>query len=231
MTTNPPKGRSPDDRPGEELQETIRGLVGDDQDAEVQEALAQAYHAIQDDQRPSTGLVIDQAAQLVDLGVGNISPREAILRMAGAGFDYQVAVTTYLDESVEGDSPLLSSPSGKDRERESAKVEGPEEGDAHVSDHDMEEESESSLAVCTNKVAVLQIRFVTNHPYPNRRNHRRPPSSAGTGWRTAESIGPWPRRARRTRPSSRLPFAGWTGGSTRSTATANRSISASQSGI
>ncbi|MCJ1466145.1 hypothetical protein MMC07_004764 [Pseudocyphellaria aurata] len=159
---SPRARRSPDDRPGEELQETIRGLISDDQDADVQEALAQAYHTIQDDQRPSTGLVIDQIAQLVDLGAGNISPREAILRMAGSRFDYQAAVTTYLDEPMEGGSPILSSPSGKERERESAEVEGLEEEDGHVSDHDMEEESESSTAEESSTAAVLRRTRMAN---------------------------------------------------------------------
>lgn len=145
---NPYKGRSPVDQHKEELKETIRGLISNRQDTEVQAVLRESYHAIQDNQRPSMGVVITQIAQLVDLGCGNISPREAIIRMAGTRLDYQAAVEAYLDEPEDGNSPLLSSPCGSERDGDPDKVEGLEEEDRRVSD-DTGEESESSQVVCT----------------------------------------------------------------------------------
>lgn len=94
------------------------------------------------------GVVVNQVAQLVELACGKISPREAIIRMAGSRYDYQAAAEAYLNEPEDGSFPLSSSPCGSERDGNPDKVEGPEEEDRRVSD-DTGEESESSLVVCT----------------------------------------------------------------------------------
>lgn len=152
-TTKHYKGRGPIDRSGEELQATIRDVIGDSQDTEVQEALRHSYHALQDDQRPSTGVVINQVAQLVNLAGGNISPREAILRMARARFNYQAAAGDYLERLEDGSSPSLSFSKEGERDGDPGKVEGRGEGDRRVR-ADTDEESESSSAVCTIVVSL-----------------------------------------------------------------------------
>lgn len=90
------------------------------------------------------GVLINKVAQLVDLA--GISPRDAILRMAGARFDYQAAAGQFLEELEEGTSSLSSLSSRNERGGDPDKVEGPEERDTGVSD-DTEEESEPSSAV------------------------------------------------------------------------------------
>lgn len=147
-TADPDKGQSPVDRHGEALEEAICDLVGNSEDTEVQEALHQSYHALQDEQRPSTGVIVNQTVQLVDLSASNISSREAILRMAGARFDYHAAVVKYLDEpEVDDSSSSLISPNGDERDEDPERVGGQVERDRCVF-YDTEKESESSSEVC-----------------------------------------------------------------------------------
>lgn len=98
-------------------------------------------------------MVINQIAQLVDLGGGNISPQQAILRMAGARFDYHAAVGEYLEGLRDGSSSSLSLPSGSDRGGDPDKSEGLGKGDCRVSD-DTEEDPESTSAVRTIIVSL-----------------------------------------------------------------------------
>lgn len=119
----------------------------------MQEALRQSYHALQDDQRPSTSVIVNRVAQLVELAGGNISPREAILRMARARFDYQVAVGEYLAEPEDASSSSLSSPNGSERDGDPERSQGRGERDGRVNE-DTEEEAESSSAVCKIGVSL-----------------------------------------------------------------------------
>lgn len=68
--------------------------------------------------------------------------------MAGARFDYHAAVGEYLEGLRDGSSSSLSLPPGSERGEDPDKSEGPGKGDYRVSD-DMEEDPESSSAVCT----------------------------------------------------------------------------------
>ncbi|MCJ1469121.1 hypothetical protein MMC07_007754 [Pseudocyphellaria aurata] len=139
-----PARPSPVDRDWEDLRATIRDLIRDDDNTEVQEALSR-YHRlhIPVNQRPSEGTVINRVAQLVDLANGRISPQEAILRMAGVRFDYQVAANAYLDEPVDGPSSACPSPRDGQSAGDQDEVEGQGEGDQGMSD-DAEDEPESS---------------------------------------------------------------------------------------
>lgn len=152
-TTNLYKGQSSADRHGEELRETIRNLLDDSQDAEIQEALLKCHQAVQRDQWPSIGVIVNQVAQLVDLTGSNMSPRDAILRMAEAKLDYQVAAGGYLEQPGGGNSPLLSSPSESERNGDADKVERQEEGD-HCINEDTEEDLEGSPGVCKIVVSL-----------------------------------------------------------------------------
>lgn len=146
-TTNLYKGQSSADRHGEEFRVTIRNLLDDGQDAEIQEALLKCYQAVQDDQGPSIGVIVNQAAQLVDLTGGNILPRDAILRMLEAKLDYQVAAGAYMEQPGDGSSTSLSSPSRSERDGDANRVEGQEEVDRCINE-DTKEELESSPSVC-----------------------------------------------------------------------------------
>ncbi|MCJ1265894.1 hypothetical protein MMC22_005776 [Lobaria immixta] len=133
---------SPVDQYGEELRATISDIISDSQDTEVQEILPKFFHIIQDDQRPSTEEVINKAAQLVELSGGNISPHEAILRIARAAFDYPAAADAYLAESGDGSLSISSLQSGSEID-EDPKVEAPGEGN-HLVSGETEEGLESS---------------------------------------------------------------------------------------
>lgn len=144
--TNHYIGRIPIDQPEEELRASIRDIISNGHDAEIQGALRQTYHALQDDRRPSPGVVINQAAQLVNLSGGSISPREAILRMARARYDYSSAARAYLEELEDGGSSSLSSPRGSERDGGPDGVKGKGEEYRRVSD-DTKKEQESSSRV------------------------------------------------------------------------------------
>ncbi|MCJ1263823.1 hypothetical protein MMC22_003693 [Lobaria immixta] len=90
-------------------------------------------------------MVINQVVQLVNLAGGNISPREAILRMAQARFNYQAAVGDYLERLEDGSSSSLSLSNRSERDGDPGKVERWGEKDRRVSD-DTDKESEFSLA-------------------------------------------------------------------------------------
>lgn len=77
------QGRSPVDQLGEELQATIRDLISDSQDTEVQEALRQSIRAFQDDQRPSTGVVVNQVDQLLTWSAAIPRPQKPTIRWLG----------------------------------------------------------------------------------------------------------------------------------------------------
>lgn len=98
-------------------------------------------------------MIVSEVVELIDLAGYSLSPREAILRMAGAGYDYQAAARAYLGELEDGSSSSLQSPSGIERAEDPEKVVGEGEGDRRVSD-DTEEESESSSEVCTIDVSL-----------------------------------------------------------------------------
>lgn len=151
-TINTYKGPSPVHRSREELRASINDIIGGAKDKEVQQAFCEFYHSLPDDQQPSAGVMIEEMAQLVELSGGNISTREAILRMARARFDYQAAVGAYLEEPRDSSSLLLSSPDRSERDGDPTKVEGPEE-DCRVSD-DTEEEPDSSSTVCITVVLL-----------------------------------------------------------------------------
>lgn len=68
-------------------------------------------------------MIITKISQLFSLTGGNISPQEAIIRMAKARWDYQVAVNTYLEDSKDLNSLSLSSPSRVERDRDQDNIE------------------------------------------------------------------------------------------------------------
>lgn len=139
------KDPNPVNRRRQELRASINDIIGGAMDKEVQQALCEFYHALPEDQQPPAGVMIEEMAQLVELAGGNISTREAIIRMARARFDYHAAVGAYLEEPRDGSSLLLSCPDRSERDGDSTNVEGRED-DWRVSD-DTEEEPESSSAV------------------------------------------------------------------------------------
>lgn len=136
--------RNPIEQSEEELRATIRDIISDGHDAEVQGALRQTYHALQDDRRPSPGVVINKVAQLVNLGGDNISPREAILRMASARYDYSSAARAYLEELEDGSFSSLSPPRERERDEDPEKVKGKGEEDRRMSDNTEEAQQSSS---------------------------------------------------------------------------------------
>ena len=141
------KDPNPVNQHRQDLRASINDIIGGAMDKEVQQALCQFYHALPEDQQPPAGVMIEEMAQLVELAGGNISTREAIIRMARARFDYHAAVGAYLEEPKDGGSLLLSCPDRSERDRDPTKVDGPED-DWRVSD-DTEEKPDSSSAVCT----------------------------------------------------------------------------------
>lgn len=135
----------------DDLRATINDIIGGAQDADVQRALVYFFHDLPDDQKPDAGLIIDQMAELVILSDGNISPREAIIRMAEAKWDYQAAVSTYRDEPEDGSSSILSSWRGGERNWELYPV---RRGPYHGSDDTGEQQPEFLLPVCATLVSL-----------------------------------------------------------------------------
>ncbi|MCJ1466669.1 hypothetical protein MMC07_005289 [Pseudocyphellaria aurata] len=97
----------------------------------------------------------------VDLAGGNISTQEAFLRMARVRFDYQVTVSAYLDEPVDGTSSAWPSPGDDERAGDQDDGEEQGKGDQDVSD-DEEDELESSPGVCIP--AAVTRRYLAANP-------------------------------------------------------------------
>ena len=89
------------------LRTHIRNVVDDQADAELQNNLQQHLYNIPEDMRPSDERILHDGAHFLNIANQRLEPRLAVIFLAQAGWNYDMAVREYIEQRYSDDEPSL----------------------------------------------------------------------------------------------------------------------------